>query len=212
MVAEVAAKNILLGNGGHGLKEAELIEALKGIKDLEKFLYTMSKCPKDYLTVHPISGEKPDIDKGWHGWFGIEEKYNEDWGFTKSHPGCYIYALFEDGPPEEVNPIFADVIYIGESRAVSRDSMYGRSSDFRSTIKNDAVRNPYGNGLKFKELFGKEKLKHVYRAFLPCDANVCKSLELDILKKYYKYNGRIPFCNSNYDDVKVKKFFRDDSE
>ena len=89
--------------------------------------------------------------------------------------------------------------------------MYGRSSDFRSTIKNDAVRNPYGN-LKVQRTFGKEKLKHVYRAFLPCDANVCKSLELDILKKYYKYNGRIPFCNSNYDDVKVKKFFRDGSE
>ena len=161
--AEVAARNILLGNGGHGMKEGELVEALKNIKDLEKFLYTMSKCPKDYLTTHLISGEKPDIVEGWKGWFKIDERYDKSWGFEKSHPGCYIYALFEDGPPEEVSPVFADVIYIGESRAVSRDSMYGRSSDFRSTIKNDNVRNPYGNGLKFREIFGKEKLSSVYR-------------------------------------------------
>ena len=140
------------------------------------------------------------------------ETYQPEWDFEKSHPGCYVYALFPDGPPSEVDPHYANVIYIGESRAVSRDSMYGRSSDFRSTINNDAVRNPYGNGLKFKELYGKDMLKHVYRAFLPCDANLCKSVELDLLTNYYVHNGRIPSCNSVYDGVKVKKNFRIRSE
>ena len=92
--AEVAARNILLGNGGHGMKEGELVEALKNIKDLEKFLYTMSKCPKDYLTTHLISGEKPDIVEGWKGWFKIDERATTSHGDLKSRIRGVISMLF----------------------------------------------------------------------------------------------------------------------
>ena len=120
----------------------------------------MSKCPKDYLTVHPISGEKPDIDSMATGL--VSKKNITKTGPHKVTSGLLYLCTFEDGPIEEVNQIFADVIYIGESRAVSRDSMYGRF-DFRSTTKNDAVRNPYEN-VTVQRTFGRKE-KHVYRAF-----------------------------------------------
>ena len=76
-----------------------------------------------------------------------------------------MYGLFsENGPPDNVDILDPGVIYIGESRATTRNCMLGRRTDFKGTVRNDRL-SPYGCGTAFKEKYGKEKIDHVYQAY-----------------------------------------------
>jgi hypothetical protein len=83
--------------------------------------------------------------------------------------------------------------------------MLGRRTDFKGTVRNERL-SPYGCGTAFKENFGKDKIDHVYQAYLPMHPSYCKTAELDLLSEYYKKYNRIPSCNPPLDLVKVQKY------
>jgi len=101
------------------------------------------------------------------------------------------------------------VIYIGETRCdgtvVSRKGMWSRRSDFRSTVQSDGkVKNPYGNALKFLELYGKEELNNVSHAFHHVHPKYCKEAELQLLKEYHAQHEVLPALQSGIDYKRIK--------
>ena len=83
--------------------------------------------------------------------------------------------------------------------------MLGRRTDFKGTVRNERL-SPYGCGTAFKLNFGRDKIDHVYQAYLPMHPSYCKTTELDLLAEYYKKYNKIPVCNPPLDLVKVEKF------
>ncbi len=94
------------------------------------------------------------------------------------------------------------IIYIGESRcdnqnfSKGRKGMWNRRSDFRSTILGNNIRNPYGNGSKFLELFGREMLNLIWHDFHPVHSLFCKQSEIELLQDYYNEHGKLPALQS----------------
>ena len=206
--ARILAKNIRAGSGNHGLTEDQLYEVLKGCTDIEQFAYSLKKCAEvssgDYFVTQEQTHVMPDLTK-FTEWHHIDEPWNADWGFDKTHPGCYIYGLFENSDP--VGPadfLSAEVIYIGESRATSRNSMLGRRTDFKGTIRNERL-SPYGCGTAFKNAFNKELVSRCFQAYLPMHPSLCKTTEVELLGRYYDKYGHIPVCNPPLDLSRVKK-------
>jgi len=206
--ARILAKNIRTGSGNHGLSENQLYEILKHCSDIDQFAYSLKKCAelsgKDYFVTQDITHDAPDITK-FTEWHQIDEQWNESWGFDKKHPGCYVYGLFESVPQGTADFLSPEVIYIGESRAVTRNCMLGRRTDFKGTVRNERL-SPYGCGTAFKESFGKDKIDNVYQAYLPMHPSLCKTVELELLSSYYKKYNKIPVCNPPLDLVRVEKF------
>ena len=211
--ARILAQNIRSGSGNHGLTEDQLYEVFKSCNQIDQLAYSLFKCAevsgKTSFTTQLVNQTKPALT-GFTQWHQIDESWNNTWGFEKTHPGCYIYGLFEN-KPNNSPATFLDpaVIYIGESRAVTRNSMLGRRTDFKGTVRNDRL-SPYGCGTAFKEKFGKEKIDFVYQAYLPMHPSYCKIIELELLVEYYKQYNKIPDCNPTLDLVKVKKILTDD--
>ena len=207
--AKALAKNIRRGSGNHGLSEEELYDIFSQIKNLDQFTYSLKKCAElsgtEFFVTQELSVEPPKLTD-FTAWHHIDEQWNADWGFDKKHPGCYVYGVYENGAPN-TNADFLDegVIYIGESRAVTRNCMLGRRTDFKGTVRNNRL-SPYGCGTAFKEKFGKEKIDNTYQAYLPMHPSLCKDTELKLLGEFYKKFGRIPACNPPLDEVKVKKY------
>jgi hypothetical protein len=205
--AKILAKNIRIGSGNHGLSESQLYDIFKNVKDVDQFAYTLRKCVetsgKDFFVTQSQTVEQPDCTK-FTKWHHIDEKWNETWGFSKSHPGCYIYGLFDSAPNDDPADFLAkEVIYIGESRAVTRNSMLGRRTDFRGTIRNNRL-SPYGCGTAFKQNFDKELINNCYQAYLPMHPSFCKDFEIELLTQYYLKYNKIPVCNPELDLNKVK--------
>lgn len=207
-LARTLAKNIRSGSGNHGLTEDQLYDIFSKCSKIDQLAYSLYKCAeisgKDAFTTQVLTQTSPVLSN-FTIWHHIDEPWNTSWGFDKSHPGCYVYGLFENGAPTD-NADFLDpgVIYIGESRATSRNSMLGRRTDFKGTVRNERL-SPYGCGTVFKELFGKDKINFVYQAYLPMHPSFCKDIELELLKQYYFNYGKIPACNPELDRVKINK-------
>ena len=168
MKAETLAENIVKGSGGHGLKKNQLIKIFNNIENLEDFAYTLKKVlehgGKDYLTTQVFQTDIPSFDT-FTKWFHIDEKYDNSWGFDKKDAGCYMYGLYKEKPPTSVDILDPGVIYIGESRATTRNCMLGRRTDFKGTVRNDRL-SPYGCGTAFKEKFGRDNINFVYQVYL----------------------------------------------
>ena len=164
---------------------------------MEDFAYTMKKVlehgGKEYLTTQSYKLGMPKFDK-FTTWHHIDEKYDASWGFDKKDAGCYMYGMFKDSAPEVADILQPGVIYIGESRATTRNCMLGRRTDFKGTVRNDRL-SPYGCGTAFKEKIGKEYIDNVYQAYLPMHNSLVKEAEMQMLINYYRYYGRIPACN-----------------
>lgn len=101
-----------------------------------------------------------------------------------------------------------DVIYIGETRCdgtvVSRKGMWSRRSDFKSTVQsNGKVKNPYGNALRFLELYGKKELNKVSHTFHYVHPKYCKEAELQLLEEYQVQHDTLPALQSEIDYKRV---------
>ena len=212
-LARILAQNIRAGSGNHGLTEEQLYQVFAHSDNVNQLAYSLFKCAeisgKTAFTAQVTAISKPSLTE-FTTWHQIDESWNDSWGFDKSHPGCYIYGVFENGAPT-ASADFLDpaVIYIGESRATSRNSMLGRRTDFKGTVRNPRL-SPYGCGTVFKEKFGVGKINHVYQAYLPMHPSYCKEIELDLLVEFYKKYNAIPACNPSLDLVKVKKILKID--
>lgn len=207
-LARVLAKNVREGSGNHGLTEDQLYNVFVHCPNIDQLAYTLQKCVehsgKGAFSTQSSLIVKPSLD-AFTLWYHIDAKWNSSWGFSKTQPGCYIYGLFENGAPAVADFLDSGVIYIGESRAVTRNCMLGRRTDFKGTVRNDRL-SPYGCGTAFKENFGKEKIDHVYQAYLPMHPSLCKDTELELLAQYYAKYNRIPVCNPALDLVRVLKY------
>ena len=206
MKAEILAENIVKGSGSHGLKKEQLTKIFSAIDNLEDFAYTLKKVfehgGKDYLTTQIFSHAVPSFDS-FTQWYHIDDKFDASWGFDKKDAGCYLYGLFKEQPPKQVDILDDAVIYIGESRATTRNCMLGRRTDFKGTVRNDRL-SPYGCGTAFKDQFGKDNIDFVYQAYLPMHNSLVKEAEMEMLCMYYKKYNKIPACNPNNDLRRVK--------
>lgn len=109
--------------------------------------------------------------------------------YTQS--GCYKIWLDDE------------VIYIGETRCTKTDKngragMWARRSDFKSTILGENIQNPYGNGTRYLEKFGKD-ISKVYHSFHYVHPMFCKQAEQELIKEYYKTYGRLPILQHEQD-------------
>jgi hypothetical protein len=209
ILARALAHNIRSGSGNHGLTEDQLYKVFDNCPNIDQLAYSLFKCAevsgKSAFTTQLQTQVKPVLTN-FTKWHHIDAKWDKSWGFEKAHPGCYVYGLFENGPPIGVADFLDNnVIYIGESRATSRHSMLGRRTDFKGTVRNPRLQ-PYGCGTVFKEQFGQDKINFVYQAYLPMHPSYCKTIELDLLSEYYKKFQKIPICNPELDLSKVKKY------
>ena len=205
--ARILAKNIRMGSGNHGLNEDQLYDIFKD-SDIEQLAYSLKKCAElsgvEYFVTQLKTTVKPNFSE-FTIWHHIDEQWNKSWGFDKTHPGCYIYGIFENGPPNTNADFLAEeVIYIGESRAVTRNCMLGRRTDFKGTIRNNRL-SPYGCGTAFKENFNPKLIDKCYQAYLPMHPSLCKDIELELLKEFYIKYKKIPICNPKLDLVRVEK-------
>jgi hypothetical protein len=207
-LARVLAQNIRAGSGNHGLTEDQLYDIFRHAPDVTNLAYSLFKCAelsnKVPFVTQPMALNKPDfVFTEWHQ---IDEQWTPSWGFDKKHPGCYVYGLFENGAPTGPADYLGNgVIYIGESRAVTRHCMLGRRTDFKGTVRNERL-SPYGCGTAFKEAFGKDKIDHAYQAYLPMHPSFCKTVEMELMSEFYKKYGNIPVCNPASDLNRVKLF------
>jgi len=210
--AKILAKNIRAGSGNHGLKESQLYDILKNCPDVDQLAYTLKKCAElnggDFFVTQDSSQTKPSLTD-FTSWHQIDEKWSSSWGFDKNHPGCYLYGIFDTAPTGPADFLGDEVIYIGESRAVTRNCMFGRRTDFRGTIRNNRL-SPYGCGTAFKENFGASLIDKCYQAYLPMHPSLCKDMELELLCEYYNKFKQIPVCNPPSDLVRVKKYLKID--
>lgn len=205
------AENIRAGSGNHGLSEDAIYQILSNASDIEQFAYTLRKCAElsgsDFFSTQKSIITKPNF-KDFTAWHHIDEKWNKSWGFEKTQPGCYIYGLFDVVPLGPANFLDSAVFYIGESRAVTRNCMLGRRTDFRGTVRNPRL-SPYGVGTAFKEKIGAENINKTYQAYLPMHPSLCKTVELELLSIFYQTHNKIPDCNPELDLTKVQKFLDD---
>lgn len=199
MKAKTLAENISNGSGGHGLKKEILEKVFLGHEPLlDDFCYTIKKCIElgntDFFSTQPILVQQPNFNN-FTTWHHIDEKWEPSWGFEKKDAGCYVYGLFPNGAPAgPANFLDPGVIYIGESRATTRNCMLGRRTDFKGTVRNERL-SPYGCGTAFKINFGKNQIDYCYQAYLPMHSSLVKETEMDLMCQYYQQYNRIPVCN-----------------
>lgn len=209
--ASSLARNIHIGSGKHGISESDLYQIFKDIQNIELFAYTLKKCAEHggqtFFSTQEQTVEKPNY-ANFTKWHHIDEPWDYSWNFSKRNPGCYIYGLFE-APPENDKADFLskEVFYIGESRAITRNSMLGRRADFKNGVRNEWV-SPMGNSQTFREVFGQNQINKVYQAYLPMHSSFCKESELYLLSQYYLKYNKIPVCNPELDYQKVKKYLK----
>jgi len=205
--AAILARNIRTGSGNHGLTEQQLYEIIKNCPDVDKFAYSLKKCAEltgtNFFVTQENTQSVPELSD-FTEWHQIDERWNESWGFHKKDPGCYVYGLFPVKPIGPADFLAPEVFYIGESRAVTRDCMLGRRTDFKGTVRNNRL-SPYGCGTAFKETFGIPAIDNCYQAYLPMHPSLCKSIELELLGKYYEKYNKIPVCNPPLDLTRIKK-------
>jgi len=208
MKAKILAKNIANGSGGHGLKQELLEQIFAQHEDrLDELCYTFQKVISlsgaEYFSTQDISLGEPDASE-FTKWHHIDAKHDASWGFSKKDAGCYIYGYFPDGAPQGHADFLGEgVIYIGESRAVTRNCMLGRRTDFKGTIRNERL-SPYGCGTAFKQNYNIEDLDKCYQAYLPMHSSLVKAYEMKLLCKYYDTFKMIPVCNPENDLRRVK--------
>ena len=208
MKAKILAENIAKASGGHGLKQEVLESIFTQHEDkLEELCYTFKKV---FTTsgLDAFSTQEMSLVDPWSleftKWHHIDESWNADWGFDKKDAGCYVYGLYKSGPPTgPADFLHEGVIYIGESRAVTRNCMLGRRTDFKGTVRNERL-SPYGCGTAFKENFDKADIDHCYQAYLPMHSSQVKDHEMALMVKYYEKYNRIPVCNPESDLRRVK--------
>jgi hypothetical protein len=200
------AENIVKGSGGHGMKKESLIKIFNNIENLEDFTYTLKKLfdndGKNFLSTQLVTLKKPDPSQ-FTKWYHIDDRWEPSWGFSKKDAGCYLYGYYPQGAPAYTNYLDEGVIYMGESRASTRNSMLGRRTDFRGTVRKDRL-SPYGCGTAFKKHFEKNEINNCYQAYLPMHSSLVKDFEMNMLIDYYKKFNRIPICNPDSDLRRVK--------
>ncbi len=126
----------------------------------------------------------------WDNWSekipltSMREDVSEDW--KKSG----VYKIYHKD----------EIIYIGETRSSTRAGMWARRYDFRSTIKNNnKIKNPYGNGTKFLEVFGIDEIENVSHQFHVVHPFFCKQAEIEQLKIYYDEHKKLPILHNDID-------------
>lgn len=209
-LARILSQNISAGSGNHGLNADQLYQVFGSCKNLEQLAYTLRKCVehsgKEAFTTQPLTIVEPALTD-FTEWHWIDEPWSPSWGFDKTQPGCYIYGHYTTKPTGPGDFLDSGVIYIGESRAVTRNCMLGRRTDFKGTVKNNRL-SPYGCGTAFKEAFGADQIVNTYQSYLPMHPSLCKQTELKLLSEYYKKYNRMPVCNPPLDLVRVQKFIK----
>lgn len=208
MKSSILAENIVNGSGGHGLKK-ELLEKIFQGHDalLDDFCYTIKKLVEtsgsEFISTQSLTINKPN-STDFTVWHHIDEKWDVSWGFDKKDAGCYVYGLYPNGTPTgHADFLHKDVIYIGESRATTRNCMLGRRTDFKGTVKNPRL-SPYGCGTAFKNAFGADQIKFAYQAYLPMHSSLVKEYEMYLLCEYYKKYNKVPICNPESDLRRVE--------
>jgi hypothetical protein len=206
---ETFIKNLSYASGGHGLNEQRLTENLKCLVDVDEFIYTISKALElnSNFWLNSTIDITEKFEEKWSKWHNIFEKYSESWGFKKKQTGCYVYALFDSGVPDEVDFLCDNVFYIGQSRSITRDAMLGRRNDFISTVKNNPL-VAHSCGKSFLQHFGQEKMNYVYQAYLPLPAYFCVDRETDLLISYFQKFNNLPKCNHKDDLVRIMKIIK----
>ena len=208
ILARTLAKNIREGSGNHGLTEDQLYDIFVHCSNIDQLAYSLKKCVEhggaDAFSTQSSTIVRPDL-QAFTKWYHIDAKWNESWGFHKQQPGCYVYGLFENEVPAVADFLDEGVIYIGESRAITRNCMLGRRTDFKGTIRNFRLQG-YSCGNVFKEQFGKEKVDFTYQAYLPMHPSLCKDVELELLVQYYQKYNQVPICNPETDLARVVNY------
>ena len=203
---EIFVENLFRASGASGMKKQILYKNFSSVEDVRTIAYMIQKAidnhNKDWINCDNFFLED-DKESFWTEWHHIEETHNESWGFSKKQTGCYIYGLFKVPPKGTANYLDENVFYIGESRSVTRNAMIARRGDFRSSVKNDPLA-PYGVGITFKNVFGKENYQYVYQAYYPAPAYKCKDRETHFLVEYFKKYGDLPKCNHERDYNRIK--------
>ena len=207
-LARTLAKNIREGSGNHGLTEDQLYDIFVHCSNVDQLAYSLKKCAehsgKEAFSTQVTTIIKPTLT-AFTKWYHIDAKWDASWGFHKQQPGCYVYGLFENGAPPVADFLDPGVIYIGESRAITRNCMLGRRTDFKGTIRNFRLQG-YSCGTVFKEQFGKEKVDFTYQAYLPMHPSQCKDTELELLVQYYQKYNKVPVCNPETDLARVVNY------
>lgn len=205
---QTLAENIANGSGGHGLKKDVLEQVFQDHDDLlDDFCYTLRKLIElsgvDYISTQPLVIDRPTFDT-FTNWHHIDQSWDQSWGFDKKSPGCYLYGLFPNGAPDGPADFLGDgVIYIGESRATTRNCMLGRRTDFKGTVRNPRL-SPYGCGTAFKNNFGIDQIDFCYQAYLPMHSSLVKEAEMDLMCQFYQKHNQIPICNPESDLRRVQ--------
>lgn len=203
---QILIKNLVFASGAHGLNEEQLEKNLSSLTEVDKFVYTIQKAfelqKTDWMSSSFLLGQ--DVEEKWTTWHKVTEKYSPSWGFKKRQPGCYVYGLFKDKVPEIVDFLADEVIYIGQSRSVSRNAMLGRRADFVVTVTKTPL-VAHSCGRSFLSVFGKDNFDYVYQAYLPLPAAMCVDKETDLLVDYYKKYQKLPACNHEMDLPRIKK-------
>jgi hypothetical protein len=208
MKHKILAENIANGSGGHGLKRDVLERIFQGHDDLlDDFCYTIKKLVEtsgsEFISTQSLSITKPNFTD-FTIWHHIDETWSAEWGFDRKDAGCYVYGLYPNGAPVgSADFLDQGVIYIGESRATTRNCMLGRRTDFKGTVRNERL-SPYGCGTAFKNNFGKNQIDQTYQAYLPMHSSLVKNTEMELLCQYYQKYNRIPVCNPESDLRRVQ--------
>ena len=159
--------------------------------DMSTFMKDMIVSLLDVETDNP---EYPEFDD----WSDLVPMTRINEGIPTEYIRSGVYKIYHN----------LKVIYIGETRCdgtvVSRKGMWSRRSDFRSTVQsNGEVKNPYGNAVRFLELYGKEELNNVSHAFHYVHPKYCKEAELQLLKEYHAQHDTLPALQSEIDYKRV---------
>lgn len=212
--ARILAQNIRNGSGNHGLSEEQLYQVFSHSNNIVDFAYTLRKCVEhsgaSAFSAEPSIIVRPTFTE-FTEWHHIDEEHNNSWGFDKKQPGCYIYGVFDTKPTGPADFLGPGVIYIGESRAITRNCMLGRRTDFKGTVRNDRL-SPYGCGTAFKQHIGAEKIDQTYQAYLTMHSSLCKIIEMELLVEFYNKYQHVPVCNPVQDLNRVTKFLKENKK
>jgi hypothetical protein len=132
--------------------------------------------------------------------FDIWVPWEERRGVRKCRlPGVYILGRFHEAPPENVNPIAAEVVYIGETcmSLISRWRQFHRAAFRRG--------NDHSGGCTFATIFCDnqviEPFDWLYVAACPVEmdeprrSSFIRFIERRLIWSYVDLHGRLPCCN-----------------
>jgi hypothetical protein len=125
----------------------------------------------------------------WTRWSGRSSVANIEW------PGVYLLARFRSLPPPEVDPLDANIVYVGETVSQTLSSRWWQFN--RSAFE---WKNGHSGGHTFNRVCG-GRGRNLYVAALPVQAAAPLSsayirfVERLLIWEFCRTNGDMPRCN-----------------